>query len=87
MKQVLLAPRHIRREEAPPPPIVMWMTDDTHLGDTFLFHRRAWVVSNIYTTSFPSSVCTECRHTERPRRHIQAGVTLDHHSDPTHPGN
>ncbi len=88
MKQVLLAPQsngHTRPSTVPP--ITMWMPDDTSPGDTFLFKKKAWVVSAIYSTSFPSSLSTECRRTERPHRHTQACVVLDHHGDPTHPGN
>lgn len=83
MKQVLLAPQDSHR---PIPPVVMWMPDTTLLGDLFRWRRKTWVVSTVYSTSFPGFGC-ECRRSEKPHHHPQAGIVLDHHGDSTHPGN
>ena len=91
MKQVLLSPQPAPKKNPsdpkPPSPIVMWVSDDFHVGDALAWQKQVWIVSSIYSTTFPHSQGTECRHSDRPHRHTQAAVTLDHHGDSTHPGN
>lgn len=95
MKQVLLAPQPAPKKKVNPgdpapirtPPILMWLSDDFQLGDTLVWQKQIWIVSTIYTTTFPHSQGTECRHCDRPHRNRSAAVTIDHHGDPTHPGN
>lgn len=83
MKQVLLAGRNRNTL----PPIIMWAGDDTAVGDVFIWMKKEWVVSSVYSTSFPSHMGRECKKSDRPHYNRQACVILDHHGDPTHPGN
>ena len=74
MKQVLLSVASTRSVS----PVVLWMGDDTQLGDTFIWRKKVCTVTAVYGTRLPHDG-TEADHTDRPRRNQQAAVILDDH--------
>jgi len=74
MRQVLLSIESSR----PVPPALLWMSDDTKLGDTFLWRKKVCTVTAVYGTRLPHDGL-EADHTSFPRRNQQAGVVLDEH--------
>ena len=74
MVQVLLSVESRR----PSPPVLLWMSDDTHLGDTFLWRKKVCTVTAVYGTHLPHDG-VEADHTTFPRKYQQAGIVLDEH--------
>lgn len=60
------------------PPVTLWMSDDTNLGDTFLWRKRLCTVTAVYGTHLPhDGACVDL--SDRPHKNRQAAVVLDEH--------
>jgi len=70
MRQALLVARRMN-DRRTSRPVVLWMQDDIHVGDKYVWDGIYWVVSAVYGTHFSASVVAGRR--ERPPRSLEAG--------------